>query len=172
MDLASLSLVELRTALQNGETTSVAATSNSSMVSIEAESYFASLSQGEHEWTESYLSGGSGDIAMEALPNIGTIWNTDYIDNSQPRLRYDESLAKGFAIATGVIEGACRHLVKDRMDLTGARWRLTSAEAVLKLRSLKASGTLDDYLNFHFRQERARNYPWAAANDPIHERVA
>lgn len=96
----------------------------------------------------------------------------DYIENSQPRLRYDESLAKGFPIATGVIEGACRYLVKDRMDLTGARWRLTSAEAVLKLRSLKASGTLDDYLSFHFRQEGERNYPWVAANDSIHELVA
>ena len=96
----------------------------------------------------------------------------DYIENSQPRLRYDESLAKGFPIATGVIEGACRHLVKDRMDITGARWRLTSAEAVLKLRSLKASGTLEDYLNFHFRQEGERNYPWVAANDSIHELVA
>ena len=89
----------------------------------------------------------------------------NYIENSQSRLKYDESLSKGFPIATGVIEGACRHLVKDRMDLTGARWRLTSAEAVLKLRSLKSSGALNDYLEFHFLQEKERNYPWMAAND-------
>ena len=57
------------------------------------------------------------------------------------------------------------------MDLTGARWRLVSAEAVLKLRSLKASGDLDDYLQFHFQQEKERNYPWAA-NDEIYAAVA
>ncbi len=95
----------------------------------------------------------------------------DYIENSQHRLRYDESLTHGFPIASGVIEGACRYLVKDRMDLTGARWRLISAEAVLKLRSLKASGDLDDYLQFHFQQEKERNYPWAA-NDEIYAAVA
>ena len=84
----------------------------------------------------------------------------DYIENSQSRLRYDQSLKHGFPIATGVIEGACRYLVKDRMDITGARWRLKSADAVLKLRSLKASGDLDDYLRFHFQREKERNYPW------------
>jgi len=51
-------------------------------------------------------------------------------------------MPKGLPIATGVIEGACRHLVKDRMDSTGARWRLKSADAVLKLRVLKTSGNL------------------------------
>jgi len=54
---------------------------------------------------------------------------------------------------------ACRHLVKDRMDITGARWGLERAEAILKLRSLKVSGDLTDYLEFHFRQEQQRNYP-------------
>jgi hypothetical protein len=43
-------------------------------------------------------------------------------------MRYDEYLAAGFQIATGVIEGVCRHLIKDRMDVTGARWSLKSAE--------------------------------------------
>jgi hypothetical protein len=66
----------------------------------------------------------------------------NYIEKNQERLKYGEALAKGLPIATGVIEGACRHLVKDRMDLTGARWRLKSADAVLKLRALKTSGDL------------------------------
>ena len=81
-----------------------------------------------------------------------------YIENNKERLAYNESLKQGLPIATGVIEGACRHLVKDRMDLTGARWRLNSADAVLKLRSLKVSGDLKKYLKFHFEQEKARNY--------------
>jgi hypothetical protein len=83
----------------------------------------------------------------------------DYIDNNHERLRYDQALAQGLPIATGVIEGACRHLVKDRMDITGARWGLERAEAILKLRSLKISGDLPAYLAFHFAQEHERNYP-------------
>ena len=83
----------------------------------------------------------------------------DYIDNNQARLRYDLALTQGLPIATGVIEGACRHLVKDRMDITGARWGLARAEAILKLRSLKISGDLAAYLAFHFAQEHKRNYP-------------
>lgn len=54
-------------------------------------------------------------------------------------LRYDQYLSQGLPIATGVIEGACRSLVKDRMDVTGARWTLPGAEAVLKARSLRSA---------------------------------
>jgi hypothetical protein len=83
----------------------------------------------------------------------------DYLVKHQEMLRYDRYLAEGFPIATGVIEGACRHLVKDRLDITGARWRLPSAEAVLKLRSLQASGDMEAYWAFHKAQEYTRNYP-------------
>ena len=67
----------------------------------------------------------------------------DYLLNHASYLHYDECLAAGFPIATGVIEGACRHLVSDRMDLTGARWSLAGAEAVLRLRALRSSGDFD-----------------------------
>jgi hypothetical protein len=53
-----------------------------------------------------------------------------YLLNKSPYLHYDRYLSQGFPIATGVIEGACRHLVKDRLEITGAKWRLPSAEAV------------------------------------------
>jgi hypothetical protein len=82
----------------------------------------------------------------------------DYLLNRRSYLRYDVFLDLGFPIATGVIEGACRHLVKDRMDLTGARWRLQSAEAVLKLRSLRSSGDFEAYWCFHKEQELHRNH--------------
>ena len=82
----------------------------------------------------------------------------DYLLNRQSYLRYDGFLAQGFPIATGVIEGACRHLIKDRMDLTGARWRLQSAEAVLKLRSLRSSSDFEAYWQFHKQQELQRNH--------------
>jgi hypothetical protein len=73
-------------------------------------------------------------------------------------LHYDAYLAAGFPIATGVIEGACRHLVKDRMEVTGARWSLTGAEAVLRLRSLWVSGDFETYWRFHLEQEQQRNH--------------
>jgi len=82
----------------------------------------------------------------------------DYLINHRELMRYDQYLAAGYPIATGVIEGACRYLVKDRMDITGARWSLKGAEAVLKLRSLLASGDFDEYWEFHLRQEYERNY--------------
>jgi len=82
----------------------------------------------------------------------------DYLLKYAPYLRYDQYLAKGYPIATGVIEGACRYLVKDRMEITGARWSLQGAEAVLRLRSLRASDDFDEYWQFHLRQEYERNH--------------
>ena len=81
-----------------------------------------------------------------------------YLLRNKAYLRYDEYLAAGFPVATGVIEGACRHLVKDRMDITGARWSLAGADAVLQLRALRASGDFDDYWRFHEDQEYQRNH--------------
>jgi len=82
----------------------------------------------------------------------------NYLLKYKSYLNYDKYLSAGFPIASGVIEGACRYLVKDRMDLTGARWGLRDAEAVLKLRALRASGDFDDYWKFHCEQELKRNY--------------
>jgi hypothetical protein len=82
----------------------------------------------------------------------------DYLVDYAQFMRYDICLARGLPIATGVIEGACRHLVKDRMDLTGARWGLERAEAVLQVRALRASGDFDAYWDFHERQEYLRNH--------------
>lgn len=83
---------------------------------------------------------------------------TDYLLKNKGRFDYATALAKGWPIATGIIEGACRYVVKDRMDLTGARWSLEGAEAVLRLRSLRVSGDFEDYMAFHYRKERQRNY--------------
>ena len=91
----------------------------------------------------------------------------DYLLKNKERLDYATALANGWPIATGIIEGACRHLVKDRMDLTGARWSLDGAEAVLRLRSLRASGHFEEYMAFHQRKERHRNYALAAQNDGL-----
>jgi hypothetical protein len=79
-----------------------------------------------------------------------------YLENKQGYLGYATALANGWPIATGIIEGACRHIVKDRMDITGARWGLEGAEAILKLRALIATGDFDAYWRFHLRREHER----------------
>lgn len=81
-----------------------------------------------------------------------------YLLKNKQRLQYEKALAAGFPIASGVIEGACRHLINDRLDITGARWSLAGAEAILKLRSLKSSGDLDAYWAFHKKQSKQRLY--------------
>lgn len=80
-------------------------------------------------------------------------------DRKRTRLmHYEEALNDGLPIATGVIEGACRYLVKDRMDRTGACWSLEGAEAVLQLRALRASGDFDDYWHLHLTREKERTH--------------
>ena len=82
----------------------------------------------------------------------------NYLLKYQGYLAYDQYLAAGFPIGSGVIEGACRHLVNDRLGITGARWRLRGAEAVLRLRALRSSGDFDDYWRFHEAQEWQRTH--------------
>ena len=76
-------------------------------------------------------------------------------------------LQAGLPIATGVIEGACRHVIRDRMEITGARWSLDGAEAILRLRSLRASGDLDAYWRHHEQRELDRNHAARYANGKI-----
>ena len=81
-----------------------------------------------------------------------------YLQNKQAWMDYPRALAEGWPIATGVIEGACRHLVQDRMGITGARWGLEGAQAILWLRALRANGDLDAYWDWHITQEHQRNH--------------
>lgn len=80
----------------------------------------------------------------------------DYLRGKATYLRYDTALQSGWPIATGVIEGACRHLIGDRLDITGARWGLPGAEALLKLRALIDNGDFDTYWPFHLAREHQR----------------
>ena len=81
-----------------------------------------------------------------------------YLRKNRGRLCYGDALSSGFPIASGVIEGACRHLINDRLDITGARWSLQGAEAILKLRSLNSSGDWEEYWSFHRKRAKDRNY--------------
>ena len=90
-----------------------------------------------------------------------------YLVNKARYLDYPTALAAGWPIATGIIEGACRYLVADRMDITGARWSVTGAEAVLKLRAVQANGDFDTYWQFHLDREQLRVHRSRYANDVI-----
>jgi hypothetical protein len=91
----------------------------------------------------------------------------DYLLAKQDYLDYARALEEGWPIATGVIEGAVRHLVKDRMDVTGARWGLEGAEAVLKLRALRSNGDFETYFKFHLESERQRVHETRYANGAL-----
>jgi hypothetical protein len=73
-------------------------------------------------------------------------------------LNYHIALDHGWPISTGVIEGACRYLIKDRLDITGARWGLAGAEAVLMLRAVIANGDFEEYWRFHVQREYERTH--------------
>ena len=122
-----------------------------------------------HEKALAVLEGKAGIVAaairrkattlkLEPNKRHGADRCADYLLAKRPYLDYPKALRNGWPIATGVIEGACRHLVKDRMDITGARWGLAGAEAILTLRALISNGDFDAYWTFHLAQEHRRVY--------------
>src|SRR5207237_815744 len=86
-------------------------------------------------------------------------------------MRYDAYLAAGYPIASGVIEGACRHFVKDRMERSGMRWRIESAQAMLDVRSIYLNGDWDDFMTYRIEKETQRLYPYREFVEPIHTRT-
>lgn len=83
-----------------------------------------------------------------------------YLQNNAHRMRYDEYLALGYPIASGVIEGACRHFVKDRMERSGMRWTIASAQAMLDVRSTYLNGDWDTFMSYRIESETQRLYPY------------
>lgn len=82
-----------------------------------------------------------------------------YFEKNARRMRYDEYLAAGYPIATGVIEGACLHLVKDRMERSGMRWRLTGAAPMLAVRALRISHVWEAFQKHHQQSDLERLHP-------------
>lgn len=82
-----------------------------------------------------------------------------YFENNRHRMRYDRYLAEGYPIASGVIEGACRHVVKDRMERTGMNWVIPGAQPMLGLRSIYLSGDWDHYMDSYCAAEVKRLHP-------------
>ena len=82
-----------------------------------------------------------------------------YLTNNRKHMHYDKALEKGWPIATGMIEGACRFVIEDRFGITGARWSPDGAETILKLRAVVVNGDLDDYMNYYKERYRERAPP-------------
>jgi hypothetical protein len=96
--------------------------------------------------------------------NIRT--TTHYLQAKEPFLGYPAALARGWPIATGIIEGACRHIIGDRLGITGARWSLPGAQAMLWMRAIAASSDLPAYWNWHLAREHHRNHLSKFQNPP------
>jgi hypothetical protein len=87
----------------------------------------------------------------------------EYLANNREHMRYDEYLAAGYPIGSGVAEGACRHLVKDRMEQTGMRWTVEGAQAMLHNRALYLNDRWEGFLEHRVEQEQTRLYRSVAA---------
>lgn len=95
-----------------------------------------------------------------------------YLEKNRDRLCYDDYLEQGYPIATGVIEGACRHLVKDRMERTGMSWVRQGAQAMLDLRSVHIADQWDEFTAFRIRKENERLYPHMSLTEEIEWPIA
>ncbi len=100
------------------------------------------------------------NLIGQALKDVTTVCN--YFEKNAHRMRYDEYLKAGYPIASGVIEGACRHVIKDRMEQGGMRWTLAGAEAMLNVRSVCASSEWEDFGTWRQTEEAKRLYPHRA----------
>lgn len=89
-----------------------------------------------------------------------------YFQNNRQHMKYDEYLAAGYPIGSGVAEGACRHLVKDRMEQTGMRWTVDGAQALLYLRAIYLNGDWPAFVTHRIHKEQAKLYPYKTALAP------
>lgn len=86
-----------------------------------------------------------------------------YYENNRDHMKYDEYLAAGYPIGSGVAEGACRHLVKDRLEGTGMRWTVNGAQAMLHLRAIHLNECWNEFVNYRIETEQTRLYRRSAA---------
>jgi hypothetical protein len=84
-----------------------------------------------------------------------------FLEKNLHRMHYGRYLRAGYPIATGVIEGACRHVIKDRMERAGMRWKIQGAEAMLELRTIETNGDWEEFQSYRIDAENKRLYPHA-----------
>jgi hypothetical protein len=114
---------------------------------------------GDSDWAAAAITAEAGAAGLDGSRRSGAGACVRYLGNKREFLRYDQALDAGWPIATGVIEGACRHLIADRLNLGGARRGLDGAEAILALRAVIANRDFKEYWRFHLACEHQRLYP-------------
>lgn len=95
-----------------------------------------------------------------------------YYQRNLPYMHYDQYLARGWPIGTGVVEGACGHLVKDRMEQSGMRWTQSGAQAILDLRAVRINDDWDEYQSFHRQRQHQLLYGPCPIAIPVAELFA
>ena len=99
----------------------------------------------------------AGKLRGKPKETIATVCG--YFSKHLDHMRYDEYLREGYPIASGVIEGACGHLVKDRMERSGMRWRLSGAKAMLNVRAIHQSDYCTEFHTHRRQTEQAKLHP-------------
>jgi hypothetical protein len=107
-----------------------------------------------------HVRAGLKKLKGQSAKEIATV--RGYFERNKDRMRYHQYLARGYPIGTGVIEGACRHLVKDRMERTGMRWRLSSATAMLNVRAVFQSSHWETFHQTRIAKEQSQLHPHRA----------
>jgi len=120
--------------------------------------HLAQLLAGDTQAVITALEAAAQDPARTAPPRKALLGTAGYDRRNAPYMCYDVYLAHGWPIGTGVVEGACGHLVKDRMEQAGMRWTKAGAQAVLDLRALRLNGPWDAYASFHRQRQHQRLY--------------
>lgn len=125
-------------------------------------SYLEPLVAGQTEAVLTALEAEAHDPTCTATQRQAVRRTLGYYQRNRPYMHYDEYLAQGWPIGTGVIEGACRHLVKDRMEQSGMRWTKAGAQAVLDLRAVRLNGQWEAFWPCHRHQQHQRLYGTSA----------
>jgi hypothetical protein len=135
--------------------------------SDEAERFVEDRLRGLLEGRVGYVIGGLRQrLTKHALsgPRRKTLESViTYLENNREHMRYDEYIAAGYPIGSGVAEGACRHLVKDRMEQSGMRWTVSGAQAMLHVRATYLNDQWDEFIEDRVVREQTRLYGKAAA---------
>jgi len=116
------------------------------------------LLRGETQTVITWLELVASDEALTSSQCTALLRAAGYYRRNQAYMRYDQYLAQGWPIGTGVVEGACRHVVKDRMEQSGMRWTEAGAQAVLDLRAIRINGQWEAYWAYHRQQQHERRY--------------
>jgi hypothetical protein len=126
------------------------------------QAYLEALVAGQTDAVISALEAEVQDPTCTATQRQAVRRTVGYYQRNRPYMHYDDDLARGWPIGTGVVEGACGHLVKDRMEQSGMRWTKAGAQAVLDLRAVRINGHWEAYWQFHRHQHHQRLYDTSA----------